>query len=739
MSPISNKSAVNSRPQASAVRGDVWHALVQQATHLMVSQMDAFLARLANALLAASEQLSDAKDASLNFSAGQMLKNNGYSFYYLASAAIEASFRHEIQALLAKGLASSAPQDAALSLVSFEEMDTKLAFGRASRHLELASAESLLALNMRLATLTEFDTLSIAQNPFRPDVFLKTMQAVWCEFHPDPATHHLILPLLRTTILFDLEPIYQALNDILVARGVLPDLQDSFRIKKTTKNIRKEDGVTLPGKKRLIPQNNFAQKLKKYFSDNEEEMYAGDGCGSFGGAPQHEDGDPDMRHQNTSYRVVDSKLFQYLANLQKSMALSPMTPGAPDVMHLSQIREQMPELVSSSIEKTTLDLLSKIFDTVFLNQDIPRQIKELISLLQIPVLKAALMDKEFFFQEAHPARRLIDLLSKYSVSVDQEKGQSDPLFQNMKASVSRVQQEFDQHVELFDVVVSDLENFVAREEAAIEEALQAPITQALQKEKFKQANFHAKNEVALRVRTGEVLAFVETFLENRWIKVLTLAYSVKEDKPQAVADAIKTMDDLIWSVKPKNNLEQRQEMVNRLPAILVRLNKWLNLIKWEESDQLLFFTELAECHASIVRAPLDLSPERQLEIAVEVAQQAAERRLVKRAQEESGLQAESEIDLHTAAVANLERGIWLQFTKKDASTHNVRLAWVSPMRSLYIFTSSQREKSFSVSTEELEQSFRENRVQILILDKVVDRALMAALEDPPLHEEPVPD
>ncbi len=739
MSLIPNKSAVNSQPPASAVRGDVWHALVQQATHLTVSQMDAFLARLANALLAASEQLSDSKDASLNFSAGQMLKNNGYSFYYLASAAIEASFRREIKELLSKGLPSTASQDAALSLVSFEEMDAKLAFGRASRHLELASAESLLALNMRLATLTDFDTLSIAQNPFRPDVFLKTMQAVWCDFHPDEATHHLILPLLRATILFDLEPIYQALNDILIARGVLPDLQDSFRIKKIAKNLQAEDNATPSGKKRPIPHNNFAQKLKKYFADNEEEMQAGNGRGSFGGAPQYEDGDPDRYHQNPSYRVVDSKLFQYLANLQKNMALRPITPGAPDVMHLSQIREQMPELVSSSIEKTTLDLLSKIFDTVFLNQDIPRQIKELISLLQIPVLKAALMDKEFFFQEEHPARRLIDLLSKYSVSVDQEKGQNDPLFQNMKASVSRVQQEFDQHVELFDMVVSDLENFVAREEAASEEALQAPIIQALQKEKFKQANFHAKNEVALRVRTGEVLAFVETFLENRWIKVLTLAYSVKEDKPQAVVDAIKTMDDLIWSVKPKNNLEQRQEMVNRLPAILVRLNKWLNLIKWEESDQLLFFTELAECHASIVRAPLDLSPERQLEIAVEVAQQAAERRLVKRAQEESGLQDESEIDVHTAAVAKLERGIWLQFTRKDTSTHNVRLAWVSPMRSLYIFTSSQREKSFSVSTEELEQSFREHRVQILVLDKVVDRALMAALEDPPLHEEPVPD
>ena len=731
MLPMSSKNQSHLHSPAQLARGDIWHALTQQATHLTVAQIDAFLARLANAFLAASEQASDSREANLSFHAGQLLKTNGYSFYYLASAAIEASFRKEIEILRSKGNAVAIQTDVALSLVSYEEMDSKLELGRVSRSLELACAEELTALNMRLASLLECETLSIAQNPFRPDVFLKTLQAVWCDFHPEADAHRLILPFLRANILFDLAPIFQALNETLVARGVLPDLQESYRIKKATAAIKK-DAETDVADEIATPENHVAQKLRKYFSGGQD----GGRVGSHGSA--HEGAHRDGQYADdagVAHNAVDTKLFHYLADLQKSMAICQMASGTQEVMRLSQIREQMPALANTGVEKHTLDLLSRIFDTVFQNQDIPAQIKELISLLQVPVLKAALMDKEFFFQEAHPARRLIDLLSKYSVSVDQEKGQNDPLFQVMKDNVSRVQREFDQGIDLFDAVVSNLEIFVAKEEAASEAALQLPITQALQKEKFKQANFAAKNEVALRIRTGEVLAFVETFLENRWIKVLTLAYSVQDDKPQAVADAIKTMDDLIWSVKPKVNLEQRQEMVNRLPAILVRLNKWLSLIKWEEADRLRFFAELAECHASIVRAPLDLSPERQLEIAVEAAQQAAERRLVKRAQEESGLQDEPEPDDFTATVASLERGIWLQFTKKDNTTHNVRLAWVSPMRSLYIFTSSQKEKSFSVSTEELEQSFREHRAQILVLDKVVDRALNAALEDVSLQQE----
>lgn len=730
------------QPPQPAVRGDIWQALVQQVTHLSVAQLDAFSARLSNALFAASEQMSDSKEANLTFNAARLLKNNSYAFYFLTSSAIEASFRKEIQALRSKAVPETVDQDVAMTLVSYEEMDRKLALGRVSRALELTNAEELAALNMRLGCVLESESLNIAQNPFRPEVFLNTLQAAWCEFSPDVASHHLILPLLRADILFELSPILRALNETLVARGILPELQESYRIKRNSDTSEAE-------KKPELSSGEVAEKLKRYFSERDSQSQqhgqaenaqrsnsgsfqqvsaGGMSHGSSGSSPVPGGGQYDGQ-ANAPYNAVDTKLFHYLADLQKSMAMRQLASGAHEAMRLSQMREQMPELQTGGVEKNTVELLSKVFDTVFHNQDIPPKIKELIGLLQVPVLKAALMDKEFFFQEKHPARRLIDLLSKYSASWDQQKGTDDPLFQTMQRNVSRVQQEFDQKMDLFDEVVSELETFMEKEEAARAAEIQEPINRALQREKFKQANIAATNEVALRVGTGEVVAFVETFLENRWIKVLTLAYSVKEDKPHAIVDAIKTMDELIWSVKPKITLAQRQEMVNRLPAVLARLNKWLSLIKWEDADRMRFFADLAECHASIVRAPLDLTPERQLEMAVEVAQKAAERRLEKRALAEEGIETEKEPDNFVDIVANLERGVWLQFTKKDGSTHNVRLAWVSPMRSLYIFTSSQKEKSFSVSTEELEQNFRDQKAQILVLDKVVDRALMAALDD----------
>ncbi|MFZ6780848.1 DUF1631 family protein [Undibacterium sp. Ji83W] len=745
-------------------RDAVLRALIPLANHLVASQIDAFSARLANAFLALSEQSMDAREANLSFNAGQLLKKNGYAFFYLASAGFEAVFRKEIDALLqgVKIVASNA--DVALTLVTYEEMDKKLALSRAGRTLELDSAEQYAALNMRFAHLMEHDALSIAQNPFRPEIFLHTIYSAWCEFDPEVNTHELVLPLLRADILFDLEPILNALNEALIAKGILPDLHESFRIRRNRNSERRKEAV--PG--------DISQKLRNLLSGNAQAgaaneavghaggggggMNAGGGsaggfaggAGDFGGQPGgsgHMGGAPDGASGSAAYSgfaqagepqtVARAELFQKLADLQKSVKLQQMMAGAQDVLRLSQMREQMPEIANTGIEKNTLDLLSQVFDSVFRNQAIPTQIKELISVLQIPVLKAALMDKEFFFQEEHPARRLVDLLSRYSLAWDQKKGQQDPLFQTMQRNVHRVQQEFDQEVALFDEVVNDLESFIQKEEKEAAEALQLPIKTALKKEKVKQANIAATHEVSLRVGTGEVVAFVETFLEDRWTKVLTLAYSVKDEKPYAVEDAIKTMDDLIWSVKAKITLQQRQELLNRLPAILARLNKWLSLIKWEDADRVQFFADLAECHASIVRAPLDLSPERQIEIAVEVAQQAAERRMAKRAEADGKAEAEPTPppDEHVDTVTELERGVWLEFTKKTGGTNKVKLAWVSPMRSLYIFTTGDKEKTFQVTAEELEQTFREKRAKILQLDRVVDRALTEALENTPDEQE----
>jgi hypothetical protein len=394
--------------------------------------------------------------------------------------------------------------------------------------------------------------------------------------------------------------------------------------------------------------------------------------------------------------------------------------GAPphNVFYLPRLKQSLPQGSLPRRDERTLDLLSRVFETVLLDDSIPPRARELLQVLQVPVLKAALVDKNFFFEEAHPARRLVDLMSR--VGWEQHGNPDDPLFQAMQRSVARAG---DAEPDAFADAVAELEAGIAADETAQEEALAAPVASALRQEKHDVAARQARDAIALRVQGGGVFDVVSGFLEQRWATVLTFAYTIEDARPGAVGNATRAMDDLIWSVKPKATQEQRKALIARLPRLLATLNKWLDAIKWQDAERLQFFARLAEYHAAIVRAPIELSPERQLELAVEAAQQDALRRVEL---ENAALDRATAREAEVSAVDGLERGMWLEFRTAEGA-RKVKLAWVSPLRTLFIFSGAGRREAFSLPAEKLAAALNGGGARVLAIDGVVGQVLSEAM------------
>jgi hypothetical protein len=399
----------------------------------------------------------------------------------------------------------------------------------------------------------------------------------------------------------------------------------------------------------------------------------------------------------------------------------PLTAGAlpHNVFYLPRFAQSLPKGSLSRGDESTLGLLSRVFETVLLDDSIPPQTRELLHVLQVPVLKAALLDKNFFFEEAHPARRLVDLLSR--MGWEQRKDHDDPLFQVMQRSVERVGED---RPSAFAEAVAELEAGIAAEENAQQEAIAAPVASALKQEKLQVATRAARDAVQLRVQAGDVGQVVSGFLEQRWTTVMTFAYSIDADKPGAVVNATRAMDDLIWIVKPKQTQEQRKALIGKLPRLLATLNKWLDAIRWQDAERLQFFARLAECHASIVRAPIELSPERQLELAVEAAQQDALRRVEL---EQLASEQEAARQQMISPVDGLERGMWFEF-KTTEGVRKVKLAWVSPLRTLFIFSAAGRREAFSLSAEKFAELLHAGAARVLAIDGVVGQVLSEAMQ-----------
>jgi hypothetical protein len=678
----------------------------------IVPELDVFSTRLSNILLQRSTQTVLASEADLCLNAFHLLTGNRAAFCNMAAERVHKLLRNEALGLAHGGLAKP-HGESDWSLVTFDEMENKLMLANACQGIDLQNAAVLAKLNLRLARLCARDELTVAQSPFRPALFLQGVYESWCAFDAAADSRAQVLRLLQPEVFLQLQPILRELNDALNANGIVPASKDGQRNKKATQ-------IPLPADSRERRDASLYYKLQRWLTATAKIEF---GAGRSEGA----------RATSQSGRgpsagggmAIAPELFDYLNENQKRNGAPETRIDAGQASILRQIKDRAPQGSLTAVDANTIELLAKVFDYIFVEQNIPANFKKLIGQLQVPLLKAALIDRDFFLKEQHPARRLVEKLARSSLTWDHQKGPEDPVYKMAEQLVDRVQQEFEQQIELFSDVVSELETFIDEQERSSVHGLAEPIAEAMRQEKMQLAREAAENDIASRIETGEVAGFVETFLEAQWTRILTLAHSVVDSRPRALIQARQAMDDLIWSVKPKNSPEERKELVTRLPALLSMLNAWLNAIKWDEPERVVFFSTLVERHAAIVRVQSEMTPRRQVEMAVNAAQKASERRFFMHARKlEQRLQ-----DKFVSLVDSLECGQWLEFLQGDQVRAKYRLTWISPQRSRYIFTSRVGQGSFSFNADELAQSLRERQATIVPATSVINRALAVVLEE----------
>jgi len=88
----------------------------------------------------------------------------------------------------------------------------------------------------------------------------------------------------------------------------------------------------------------------------------------------------------------------------------------------------------NQLDSMTLDIVAMLFDQLFDDPKIPIAVKGFIGRMQIPMLKVAIADKEFFSKKTHPARRLLDTLGEISSRLPADFNVSNPLYGASKPS-----------------------------------------------------------------------------------------------------------------------------------------------------------------------------------------------------------------------------------------------------------------------------------------------------------------
>ena len=414
--------------------------------------------------------------------------------------------------------------------------------------------------------------------------------------------------------------------------------------------------------------------------------------------------------------------------------------GIPEGQHnvLRDLQQSPLGKKTTQLESMTIELVAMLFDFIFETKDLPDGIKALLARLQIPVLKAAMLDGAFFAKKNHPSRLLVNALAEAGRGWTPAMGTTDPLYSHIDAIVHRILDGFTDELTIFDEAREKLERFLAEEEQAAEANIQSTADEIDQTDRKEMAEIVAKSEIERRIEMYPVPNFLAWFLRQQWVKTLQDLYLTQGEESESWEQAIAMLEDLVWSVQPKRTKDDRKHLVALLPALLKRLRSALERIEWPPEGREKFMTNLVEAHAASVKpavATASLGTQFVAEQAKADAEQAkadgdAEKAAAAEALAEAMTQAAPEpvaepevIDDQFLEIAqDLERGTWIEFEADDGQLAFAKLAWISPLRGTYLFTNRQGMKALSMNAEELAERFRTDRARLVEAAPLIDRA-----------------
>ncbi len=258
-------------------------------------------------------------------------------------------------------------------------------------------------------------------------------------------------------------------------------------------------------------------------------------------------------------------------------------PVAMDAGHVERaataLRQRTTELkqaASTPTEKAIIEVVALMFQSILAEERIPPSVRVWFARLQIPVLRVALAEPEFFSALQHPARRLIDRMGSCVLGFE-----SNVSSVALEAEIKRVVQVIEQYPEtgrrVFQLVFDEFQKFLSTylSEQGSASRFVSVAQQVEQKE-----TLSVQYTIELRKLLDDVPVRdeIREFLFKVWVEVLAVA-SVKYGlKHEETASLKRVASDLLWAASAKPNRNDRARVIQQLPSLLQRLRQGMGLL-----------------------------------------------------------------------------------------------------------------------------------------------------------------
>lgn len=246
---------------------------------------------------------------------------------------------------------------------------------------------------------------------------------------------------------------------------------------------------------------------------------------------------------------------------------------APAVLdELQQRKAALKQAAATPVERATIEIVALLFQSILTEDRIPAAVRVWFARLQMPVLRVAVGEPDFFATIEHPARRLIDRMGACVMGFDAStRAVGDALEKEIKRVVQVVEAYPDTGRRVFQTVLTEFERFLEHYFKSENEASMKGVSLAQQIEQRETLAIQYTIELRKMLNEMPVQEGVRNFLFQVWADVLAIT-ALKHSAASPQTKAMKgAASDLIWSAGAKVSREQRAEVIRKLPPLLKTL------------------------------------------------------------------------------------------------------------------------------------------------------------------------
>jgi len=367
-----------------------------------------------------------------------------------------------------------------------------------------------------------------------------------------------------------------------------------------------------------------------------------------------------------------------------------------------------------------IDLVGMLFKYILDDAKLPDIVKSLLSHLHTPLLKVALLDKAFFSQSDHPARRLLNLMAEIGGRWVTEEEPDRVVFPRLRNMVARILKDFTDDIGIFVEMLGDLIEFARDLDKRSELAERRNREAEKGLEKLAKAKQRAQREINERTKGKNIPKQARELLEQPWTDFLAFNLLRHGDQGMTWDAALKVVDGVLWSVQPQAALapDKTRAMHGRLEE---SIRQGLATIGYDQQASQALLKDLAAAQAVAVdAADQALQAERAGEPVVAEAQAPAfdpvqlSSAIARQQAKEALTGDEAELAELTRKLKALEFGTLFEFALPGVKRPQVlKLAWFSLVSDHYMFVNQAGVKTAVKSRLELAHGIRDGSVRMV--------------------------